>query len=109
MTTHVATAGWARAALRARGALDPARHGTEGYEPLKVDEHLEVLATGEVVTRGYRHPANVDHALEAGATWEQVAARRARPRARRRRGQQIWRQSATSARWRPAESLGSQL
>ena len=38
-----------------------------------MDEHLEVLATGEVVARMYRHPANVDRALEAGATWEQVA------------------------------------
>src|SRR5262249_61130381 len=37
-------------------------------------EHLEVLATVEVVARTYRHPANVDRALEAGATWEQVAA-----------------------------------
>jgi hypothetical protein len=64
----------ARAALRARGELDPARHGTEEYEPLNVDEHLEVLATGELVARTYRHPANVDRALEAGATWEQVAA-----------------------------------
>jgi hypothetical protein len=64
----------ARASLRARGELDPARHGTEEYEPLNVDERLEVLATGEVVARAYRHPANVDRALKAGATWEQVAA-----------------------------------
>jgi hypothetical protein len=64
----------ARGALRARGELDPARHSAEEYEPLSVDEHLEVLATGEVVARTYRHPANVDRALEAGATWEQVAA-----------------------------------
>jgi hypothetical protein len=64
----------ARASLRARGELDPARHGTEEYEPRNVEEHLEVLATGELVARAYRHPANVDRALAAGATWEQVAA-----------------------------------
>jgi hypothetical protein len=64
----------ARATLRARGELDPACHGTEEYEPLNVDEHLEVLATGELVARTYRHPANVDRALKAGAAWEQVAA-----------------------------------
>jgi hypothetical protein len=72
--TQRAALAHARAALRARGELDPARHGTEDYEPLNVDEHLEVLATGEVVARAYRHPANVDRALKAGATWEQVAA-----------------------------------
>jgi hypothetical protein len=64
----------AKATLKARGEYDPARHGTEEHEPLSVDEHLEVLATGEVVARMYRHPATVDRALEAGATWEQVAA-----------------------------------
>ena len=64
----------AKATLRARGEYDPAKHGTEEHEPLSVDEHLEVLATGEIVARDYRHPANVARALEAGATWEQVAA-----------------------------------
>ena len=64
----------AKATLIARGEYDPAKHGTEEHEPLSVDEHLEVLATGEVVARMYRHPANVARALEAGATWEQVAA-----------------------------------
>jgi hypothetical protein len=72
--TQRAALAHARAALRARGELDPARHGTEEYEPLNVDEHLEVLATGELVARTYWHPANVDRALKAGATWEQVAA-----------------------------------
>jgi hypothetical protein len=64
----------ARATLIARGEYDPARHGTGKHEPLNVEEHLEVLATGELVARTYRHPANVDRALKAGATWEQVAA-----------------------------------
>ena len=64
----------AKATLIARDEYDPAKHGTEEHEPLSVDEHLEVLATGEIVARDYRHPANVARALEAGATWEQVAA-----------------------------------
>jgi hypothetical protein len=64
----------ARAALRARGELDPARHGAEEHEPLSASECLEILATGEVVARTYRHPVNIDRALEAGASWEQVAA-----------------------------------
>jgi hypothetical protein len=64
----------AKATLKARGEYDPAKHGTEEHEPLSVDEHLEVLATGAVVARMYRHPATVDRALKAGATWDQVAA-----------------------------------
>lgn len=66
----------ARAALIARSEYDPAQHGTEDHEPLTVEEQLEVLATGEVVARIYRHPADVDRALKAGATWAQVAAAR---------------------------------
>jgi len=63
----------ARASLKARGEYDPAKHGTREYEPLTLHEHLEVLASGEAVARVYRHPYQVHHALEAGATWEQVA------------------------------------
>jgi hypothetical protein len=66
----------ARLALIARGEYDPAKHGTEEYEPLSVEEQLEVLATGEMVARMYRHPADVDRALKAGATWAQVAEAR---------------------------------
>jgi hypothetical protein len=64
----------ASAELKARGEYDPAKHGTREYEPLTLHEHLEVLANGEAVARVYRHPYQVHHALEAGATWEQVAA-----------------------------------
>jgi hypothetical protein len=63
----------ARAKLIARGEYDPARHGAEEHQPLTITEWLEVLATGEVVARTYRHPVEVDRALRAGATWEQVA------------------------------------
>jgi hypothetical protein len=63
----------ALATLKARGEYDPARHGSDDYAPLTLSEHLEVLANGEVVARVYRHPAQVDHAVRAGATWEQIA------------------------------------
>jgi hypothetical protein len=65
-----------RAALEARGEYDPARHGTRTPEPLTVDERLELLANGEVLARYYRHPATLAHAVEAGASWEQIGAAR---------------------------------
>jgi hypothetical protein len=80
----------ARATLIARGEYDPARHGTEEHEPLSVDEHLEVIATGEVVARMYRHPVDVDRALEAGASWEQVAAARGCDEAQARQDYRKW-------------------
>ena len=61
------------AILKARGEYDPARHGHDDTEPLTLSEHLEVLANGEVVARVYRHPAQVDQAVQAGATWAQIA------------------------------------
>jgi len=65
------------ATLRARGEYDEARHrGPADYQPLTVAEHLEMLALGEAVAFYYRHPAVVDHAVRAGATWEQIAAAR---------------------------------
>ena len=39
-------------------------------------ERLELLANGEVLARYYRHPATLAHAVEAGASWEQIAAAR---------------------------------
>jgi hypothetical protein len=65
------------AGLQARGEYDPGRHpDPAGYPPLTVDEHLEMLALGEAIAFYYRHPAGVDHAVRAGATWEQIAAAR---------------------------------
>lgn len=32
-----------------------------------------MLANGEAVARVYRHPHQVDQAVRAGATWEQIA------------------------------------
>jgi hypothetical protein len=88
--THRAVMARARATLIARGDYDPAKHGTKEHEPLSVDEHLEVLAAGEVVARTYRHPADVDQALEAGATWEQVAAARGYDEAQARQDYRKW-------------------
>jgi hypothetical protein len=65
-----------RVALEARGEYDPARHGTRVPEPLTVDGRLELLANGEVLARYYRHPATLAHTVEAGASWEQIAAAR---------------------------------
>jgi hypothetical protein len=65
----------AEAELKARGEYDPAKYGPEGkYEPLTVADRLELIATGEVLARYYRHAVQIHHAVEAGATWAQVAA-----------------------------------
>jgi hypothetical protein len=64
------------ARLKARGEYDPARHGTRTPEPLTVGECLELLTNGEVLARYYRHPAKLAHAVEAGASWEQIGAAR---------------------------------
>jgi hypothetical protein len=62
------------ATLKARDAYDPARHAdSRKYQPLTVAEHLDVLALGEVLARHYRHPAYVDQAVKAGASWSQIA------------------------------------
>lgn len=63
------------ATLQARGQWNEDRSiKPEVYPPLTADEHLELLALGEVIARHYRHPALVHHAVVAGATWEQIAA-----------------------------------
>jgi hypothetical protein len=65
------------AKLKASGTYDPVSHlDPAKYPPLTIDERLELLALGEVIARYYRHPAQVHHALEAGATWAQIAAAR---------------------------------
>jgi hypothetical protein len=63
------------AALQATGAwkadrsIRPADH-----PPLTAGEALEMLARGESRARYSRHPAQVHHAVVAGATWQQIAA-----------------------------------
>jgi hypothetical protein len=62
------------ATLKARGTYKPNKHVNEAkFPPLTVAEHLEMLALGERIARYYRHPSQVDKALKAGATWQQVA------------------------------------
>ena len=65
----------AHATLKARGTDDPHRHGdTAKYQPLTAEEHLELLAVGEMLARYYRHPALIHHAVKAGASWPEIAA-----------------------------------
>lgn len=81
----------ALAALVGRGDYDPRIHGdTADSAPLVVTEHLELLAAGELLARYYRHPAHAHRALQAGATWEQVAAATGRDEAQARRDYREW-------------------
>lgn len=78
-------------ALVARGDYDPRAHSDAGrYEPLTVTEHLELLAAGELLARYYRHSAHAHRALQAGATWEQVAAATGRDEAQARQDYRQW-------------------
>jgi hypothetical protein len=79
------------AALVARGDYDPRVHGDAGgVELLTVTEHLELLAAGELLARYYQHPAHAHRALQAGATWEQVAAATGCDEAQARRSYRQW-------------------
>jgi hypothetical protein len=63
------------ATLKARGAWHADRTlNPDDYPPLTTAEHLEMLALGEALARYYRHPAQVHHAVLAGATWAQISA-----------------------------------
>ncbi len=78
-------------ALAARGDYDPRIHGDVGvFESLTVTEHLELLAAGELLARYHRHPAHAHRALQAGATWEQVAAATGRDETQARRDYREW-------------------
>lgn len=70
MREHLARA---YANLRATGQYDPARHGPGDTQPLTTTEHLELLATGEYLSRSYKPAPQVDHALRVGASWTQIA------------------------------------
>jgi hypothetical protein len=89
--------------LRARGEYDPAKYGPGEEEPLTTAEHLELLATGEMLARHYRHPARVHDAVKAGATWEQIGAARGTSADGTR---QDYRQWAASQHWLYAEYEG---
>jgi hypothetical protein len=81
----------AHATLKARGTYDPHKHGDTGkYPPLTAEEHLELLAAGEMLARYYRHPALVHHAVKAGASWPQIAAVTGSDEAKVRQGYREW-------------------
>ena len=81
----------AHATLKARGTYDPHKHGdAEKYQPLTTDEHLEILAVGEMLARYYRHPALVHQTVVAGASWSQVAAATGSEEAKARQGYREW-------------------
>jgi len=74
LAQHDALAG-AIAIGKARGTYVPNEHVNEQkFPPLTVAEYLEMLALGERIARYYRHPSTVDRAVQAGATWDQIAA-----------------------------------
>jgi hypothetical protein len=67
------------ALLRERGEFDPGNLGHQlvaASEPLSAAERLEHMASGEVLARYYRHPSMLDHAVKAGASWDQIGAAR---------------------------------
>jgi hypothetical protein len=81
----------AHATLKARGTYDPHKHGEVGkYPPLTTDEHLEMLAAGEMLARYYRHPALIHQAVTAGASWPQIAAVAGSDEATVRQGYREW-------------------
>jgi hypothetical protein len=81
----------AHATLRARGTYDPHKHGDTGkYPPLTAEEHLELLAAGEMLARYYRHPALIHHAVKAGVSWPQIAAATGSDEAKARQGYREW-------------------
>src|ERR1700733_9845520 len=74
LAQHDALAG-AIAIGEARGTFVPNEHvNEERYPPLTMAEHREMRALGERIARSHRHPANVDGAVKAGASWGQIAA-----------------------------------
>ena len=81
----------AHAALKARGTYDPQRHGDAGkYQPLTAEEHLEILAAGEMLARHYRHPALIHQAVKAGVSWSQIADATGSDEAQARQAYREW-------------------
>ena len=74
LAQHDALAG-AIAIGKARGTYVPNEHVNEQkYPPLTTSEYLEMLALGTHIAEYYAHPSNVDSAVKAGASWDQIAA-----------------------------------
>jgi hypothetical protein len=82
------------AILKTRGTYTPNEHvNEERFPPLTVAERLEMLALGENLARYFRHPAQVHHAVLAGATWEQIAAATGGDAGRAREAYRAWAES----------------
>jgi hypothetical protein len=97
-----------RADLEARGEYEPAEHGTAIPEPLTLRERLELLANGEVLARYYRHPAMLDHAVKAGASWEQIGAARGTSAEQARQDYREWAEGQHNL-WRGEYSDGGRF
>ena len=79
------------ATLKARGNYEPRKHGDASkHQPLTATEHLEILALGEAMARYYRHPARIDEAVKAGASWAQIADAVGSDEAQARRAYREW-------------------
>ena len=81
------------ALLREHGEFGPASLGHQlvaASEPLSAAEYLEHMAIGEVLARYYRHPSMLDHAVTAGASWEQIGAARGTSTDQARRDYREW-------------------
>jgi hypothetical protein len=61
------------AEMKARGQQVSEAINEVDYPPLTAAEHLERVALGERIALYYRHPSQVDRAIKAGATWQQIA------------------------------------
>jgi hypothetical protein len=83
----------ATARLRERGEFDPGNPGHQAVaarQPLGASEYLEHIAIGEALARYYRHPSMMDHAVKAGANWEQIGAARGTSSDQARRDYREW-------------------
>jgi hypothetical protein len=81
------------ARLRERGEFDPASLGHQlvaASGPLSAAKHLEHMAIGEVLARYHRRPSMLDHAVKAGASWEQIGAARGTSADQARRDYREW-------------------
>jgi hypothetical protein len=80
------------ALLRERGEFDgqPGSPAGGSQGPLSAAEHLERIAIGVALARYYRHPSVLDHAVKAGASWEQIGAARGTSTDQARRDYREW-------------------
>jgi len=66
------------------------RHGPAAAKPLTIPERLELLALSERLARHFQNPVRVHLAVQAGATWPQIAAALGRESYYVRQGYTYW-------------------